>query len=80
MLSMNTRLARIYCFLMSEGCSRVHAMALVCAEAGVKVADVAQAAGIGRGHLNMVLSGERPVREPAREAYKKLVGFDPWQF
>jgi hypothetical protein len=54
-------------------------MALVCAEAGVKVVDVAEAAGIGRGHLNMVLSGARPVRESVREAYKKLVGFDPWQ-
>lgn len=54
-------------------------MALVCAEAGIKVADVAAEAGIGRGHLNLVLSGARPVRVPVRKAYMKLVGFDPWR-
>jgi hypothetical protein len=73
------RYRNMYKRLMKEGCARAQALSVVCACAKVTLGDVAQKDGSGsEGYIKLVLAGFMPVREPLRQAYQKLLGFDPW--
>lgn len=71
-------LSEILIFLLSRDVSLVHSMHLTCDVTGVSLKQVADSAGIGRGHLYQMLRGTRRVSVPAREAFMCLLGIDPW--
>lgn len=71
-------LREIFEFLVARKVPLVHAAHLLCSLAGINFKRVADTAGIGRGHLYMMLRGIRPVSESARLAFQEILGIDPW--
>lgn len=55
-----------------------HIAHLLCDVTGISLKQIADSAGIGRGHLYMMLRGIRPVSTSARQAFIESMGIDPW--
>lgn len=71
-------LQEVFEFLVARRVPLIHAAHLLCSLAGINFKRVADAAGIGRGHLYMMLRGIRPASDSARRAFLDLIGLDPW--
>lgn len=71
-------LEEILGFLAAREVPLVYIAHLLCDVVGINFKQVAEAAGIGRGHLYMMLRGIRPVSESARQSFIDFLGLDPW--
>ncbi len=71
-------LSEILALLLARQVPLIHSARLLCDVAGIGFKQVADAAGIGRGHLYKMLRGIRPVSASARQAFVDCLGLDPW--
>lgn len=71
-------LSEILALLLARQVPLIHSARLLCDVAGISFKQVADAAGVGRGHLYKMLRVIRPVSASARQAFVDCLGLDPW--
>lgn len=71
-------LSEILAFLTTHEVPLVYSAHLLCDVAGISFKQVADAAGVGRGHLYMMLRDLRPVSASVRLAFMDCLGIDLW--
>jgi DNA-binding phage protein len=71
-------LAEILAFLTDHEVPLAYSTHLLCNVAGINLKQVADAAGVGRAHLYMMLRDLRPVSASVRQAFMDCLGLDPW--
>ncbi|MDP2835167.1 MAG: hypothetical protein Q8Q28_18065 [Pseudomonadota bacterium] len=71
-------LSEILALLLAHQVPLVYSARLLCDVAGINFIQVADAAGVGRGHLYKMLRGIRPVSASVRLAFMDCLGFDLW--
>lgn len=76
---MDTKSKEIHTFLKQRNVKLSDIIHLLCQYNNVKLKDVAIRAGLPRERIYMMASGQRPVNEVVRQAFKELLGIDPWE-